>query len=39
VLPGSPAIDMGNPSRAVSPDFDGTNRPQGARADAGAFER
>lgn len=35
----SPAVDYGLPSAVISPDFDGTTRPQGAGPDAGAYER
>ena len=38
LLAGSPAIDAADPAAATMPDFDGTPRPQGARADLGAFE-
>lgn len=35
---GSPAIDAANPASFASIDFEGTTRPQGPRADIGAFE-
>jgi hypothetical protein len=34
----SPALDHGDPASAISVDFDGTARPQGAGRDSGAFE-
>jgi hypothetical protein len=36
--PGSPAIDAGQTLTAVTRDFDGKTRPQGASSDAGAYE-
>jgi hypothetical protein len=36
--PGSPAIDAADATPSPSIDFDGTARPQGPRADIGAFE-
>jgi len=38
LLPGSPAIDAANPSNFPTTDQRGVTRPQGARADIGAFE-
>lgn len=38
LLPGSAAIDTGNPFPMVATDFDGTPRPQGVLPDIGAFE-
>jgi hypothetical protein len=36
--PNSPAIDTADPTATATPDLDGTTRPQGARADIGAYE-
>ncbi|MBD1840099.1 right-handed parallel beta-helix repeat-containing protein [Coleofasciculus sp. FACHB-64] len=38
LLPGSPAIDAANPNSFPATDQRGVTRPQGARADIGAFE-
>ncbi len=38
LLPGSPAIDAGDPSSCPAVDQRGITRPQGARCDIGAFE-
>ena len=38
MLPGSPAIDVGNPSLALATDQRGVLRPFGLAADIGAFE-
>jgi hypothetical protein len=34
----SPAIDAADPTATATPDLDGTTRPQGTRADIGAYE-
>lgn len=39
LLPGSPAIDAGDPAGCPKADARGTARPQGATCDIGAFER
>jgi hypothetical protein len=39
LLPGSPAIDAGDPTRCRGTDQRGVPRPQGAECDIGAFER
>jgi hypothetical protein len=38
LMSNSPAINAGDPTSAVTHDYDGTARPQGARNDIGAFE-
>jgi predicted outer membrane repeat protein len=38
LLPGSPAIDAGDPSNCPATDQRGVSRPQGARCDMGAYE-
>jgi hypothetical protein len=38
LLVGSPAIDSADPAAALSHDYDGSIRPQGAASDMGAFE-
>lgn len=38
LMPNSPAIDAADPTATATPDLDGTARPQGARADIGAYE-
>lgn len=38
LIGGSPAIDAADPASSLILDFDGTQRPQGARLDLGAFE-
>jgi hypothetical protein len=38
-MPGSPAIDRADASRAPAADIDGTNRPLGGAPDAGAYEQ
>ncbi|HNA58670.1 MAG TPA: choice-of-anchor Q domain-containing protein, partial [Chitinophagales bacterium] len=38
LLPGSPAIDAGNPATCLMTDQRGMNRPQGAQCDIGAYE-
>jgi hypothetical protein len=38
LIPGSPCVNMGDPTEFPSDDFDGDARPQGARSDCGADE-
>jgi hypothetical protein len=38
LLPGSPALDVGDPAQCPATDQRGVPRPQGAGCDIGAFE-